>query len=624
MTSLWIWNKKAVLYAPLIFVLLFAFACGSSAEPVIVEKEVIREVIKEVPVIKEVIKEVLKEIIVEKEVVREVVKEVVVFATPVAGVHKVAERPAWVDLGAKKHFNGAISFVHRANPGFLDVHYGASSTTTLLPSGPRFNQLLQYDPTAPDQIVGDLGESWEVSEDGMSYTFHIAEANWQDGVPVTADDIVFSLDRMAQEGVTRGRVTAIRDFYQRGTAKAIDDRTVVMPLKNPSATALGWLAVDYYKIYARHVVESKNQDELNCCFENNIGSGPWVFKEWKKGDSYEFERNADYFKNPIPFYETHKVYIIKDAARRLASLKTGQVQGWLVMGGTTLQDMLQVQKESEGLIRAVSSGAGAVRGFWFNTDEPPFDDPRVRKAVYLTLDRDEIMSITHKGENIVGNFFPPGYVETEADILKLPGFRRGPDGGSLPGDIADAKKLLAEAGLPDGFDITFNVDGSKQSRTEAELIAAQLKDKLNINTDLQVSDRATFYTGLRDGTHNLSTIGTGLYFLEPQTVLVQWYVKDTLRNPHNWEKPRLNELMAAESKELDQVARRELYKEMADILNEGDSHYVVLGWTGRAGAVDYRIQNFKPPYHPHTLWRWDQIWWDPDAKNFGPDAPPIR
>ena len=469
-----------------------------------------------------------------------------------------------------------------------------------------------------------MAESWEVSDDGMSYTFRIAEANWQDGVPVTADDIVFSLDRMAQEGVTRGRVTAIRDFYKRGTAKAIDDRTVVMPLKNPSATALGWLAVDYYKIYARHVAESKTQDELNCCFENNVGSGPWVFKEWKKGDSYEYERNADYFKNPIPFYETHKVFVIKDAARRLASLKTGQVQAWFVMGGTTLQDMVQVQKESGGKIRPVSSGAGAVRGFWFNIDKAPFDDPRVRKAVYLALDRDEVMSITHKGENIVGNFFPPGYVATEDEILKLPGFRRGPDGGASPGDVTEATSLLTQAGFPDGFDVTFNVDQSKQSRTEAELIAAQLKDKLNINVELQAQDRATFYTSLRDGTHNLSTIGTGLYFLEPQTVLVQWYVKDTLRNPHNWEKPRFNELMAAESKELDQVARRELYKEMADILNEGDSHYVVLGWTGRAGAVDYRIQNFKPPYHPHTIWRWDQIWWDPDAKNPGPNAPPIR
>ena len=82
MTSLW--NKKAVLYAPLIFILLFAVACGSSAEPVIVEKEVIKEVIKEVAVIKEVIKEVPTEVIVEKEVVKEVYRDVMVIATPVA------------------------------------------------------------------------------------------------------------------------------------------------------------------------------------------------------------------------------------------------------------------------------------------------------------------------------------------------------------------------------------------------------------------------------------------------------------------------------------------------------------------------------------------------------------
>ena len=80
----WLRNKKAVIYAPLIFILLFAVACGSSAEPVIVEKEVVKEVVKEVPVIKEVIKEVPKEVIVEKEVVREVVKQVVVIARPTA------------------------------------------------------------------------------------------------------------------------------------------------------------------------------------------------------------------------------------------------------------------------------------------------------------------------------------------------------------------------------------------------------------------------------------------------------------------------------------------------------------------------------------------------------------
>ena len=547
----------------------------------------------------------------------------VVAATPVPGIYK-AEVPEWVSIGAGHHYNGIIRFVHRANPGFLDLHYGASSTTVLLPSGPRFNQLLQYDPTNPSEIIGDLAESWEVSEDGLTLTFNIHEANWHDGVPVTADDIVFSVDRMSQKGVTRGRVTAIRDFYEHGSATAVDDRTVEMPLKFASSTALGWLAVDYYKIYARHVVESKTQDELNCCFENNVGSGPWVFKDWKKGDSWEYERNNDYFLDPIPFYDGFKVFVIEDAARRLASMKTGQVEAWLVMGGTTLADMLQVQKETDGRMRAVTSGAGSVRGFWLHWNRPPLDDPRVRKAIYLAMDRQEIADIAAAGEGIVGNFFPPGYAETDEEVLALPGLRYEADGSKYAGDLAEAKQLLTEAGYPDGFKLTFNVDQAKQGRTEAELIAAQLKEKLNIDVELQSQDRATFYANLRDASHNMSIIGTGLYFLEPQTVLVQWYAKDTLRNPHNWENLRMNELMRVEARELDPEVRRGYYKEMAEILNEGDGHYIVLYWQGRAGAIDYRIQNFRPPYHPHTIWRWDQIWWDESATPAGGDAPPLR
>ena len=197
------------------------------------------------------------------------------------------------------------------------------------PSGPRFNQWLAYDPPNPSEIIGDLAKSWEVSKDGLTLTFNLHEARWHDGVPVTADDVVFSLDRMAQTGVTRGRVTAIRDFYERGTA-------------------LGWLAVDCYKIYARHVVEGTSQDDLNYCFENNVGSGPWIFERCKKGDSYEFVRNNDYFLNPIPFYDGYKVFIIEDAARRLASMKARQVDAWFVMDGTNLVDMLQLQKETGG------------------------------------------------------------------------------------------------------------------------------------------------------------------------------------------------------------------------------------------------------------------------------------
>jgi ABC-type transport system substrate-binding protein len=142
--------------------------------------------------------------------------------------------------------------------------------------------------------------------------------------------------------------------------------------------------------------------------------------------------------------------------------------------------------------------------------------------------------------------------------------------------------------------------------------------------ELQVQDRATFYANLRDGTHDLSTIGTGLYFKDPEVVLAQWFFKDTLRNPHNWEHPRINELIELQARELNPEVRQGMYKEMADILHEGDSHYIPIYWTNRYGSYDYRIQNFKPPYHPHTIWRWDHVWWDPNAQNFGPDGPPIQ
>ena len=200
-----------------------------------------------------------------------------------------------------------------------------------------------------------------MKDDGNTFIFHLQDATWHDGTTVTADDIIFSLDRMAQEGVTRGRVPAIRTFYERGTATEIDEKTVKMPLKFPSATALGWLAVDYFAMYPR-ALENVSQDDFNCCFENSYGSGPWIQTEWKKGDSYSYDRYDNYFKNPQPYADGLKVFIIKDYARRLATLKTRQVIGMLYMSGSWLpEDMLQIQKETNGGMRFAKTAVAPPR-----------------------------------------------------------------------------------------------------------------------------------------------------------------------------------------------------------------------------------------------------------------------
>ena len=172
-------NLRALAISSLTLVVLLVIACGTAGQPAQpvqqAEPQVIeREVVKEVEVTREVQVEVEKEKIVEVEKVveKEVPIEKVVFATPVAGVHQT-EIADWVSIGADHHYNGDFVFVHRANPGFLDVHYGASSTTTLLPSGPRFNQLLMYNPREPKEIIGDLAQSWEVKDGGKNLLFRL-------------------------------------------------------------------------------------------------------------------------------------------------------------------------------------------------------------------------------------------------------------------------------------------------------------------------------------------------------------------------------------------------------------------------------------------------------------------
>ena len=146
--------------------------------------------------------------------------------------------------------------------------------------------------------------------------------------------------------------------------------------------------------------------------------------------------------------------------------------------------MIQIQKETGGQMRFAKSGTGSTLVMWLHWSRPPLDDPRVRKAIYLALDRQEIADVATPGTGVAGSFFPPGYATTFEEIAQLPGFRQPKDQ-----DVAEAKKLMAEAGFPDGFKLTFNTGSGKEARTVAEVVAIQLKEKFNIDVVIQAHDR---------------------------------------------------------------------------------------------------------------------------------------
>ena len=552
---------------------------------------------------------------------------------PVPTATPVDSRPDWWQEGESKHYRGDFPLVATSNPGFWDVHYGGSMNTVLIPSGPRFNQILEYNPINPREIIGDLAVSWESYEDGdeFGYTFNLhPDATFSDGMPVTADDVVFSIDRITlgqvEDGVLRARTGFLNNFVVHGTAEAIDDKTVKIPLRFPAAGFLPNLASDYMKVYPKHVGEHLNQDQANTGITQEdavaaiqagsptglIGSGPWMLREWEKDSGYSYDRNPTYFKEGRPFFDGLKIFLIRDTARRISALQAGQVYGTYqpVTGSNRPEDMARLEQDTDGRVRAVILEASGVQAFFLNHTKPPFDDARVRRAMYLGIDRYNAVEKAILGFGQPGTFFAPGVVEDLEDLqANNPAFMT-----DRTAALEEARRLLSEAGYADGFEVTHNVVNSNPSLSTAQTVAPQLREDLGIDIIIEPTDLATMYVGLRDGVANFDGVGTGIILRDPGDIINQFYLQDVLRNPHNWQNDRVDELIDLQNRAVDPAVRQGHLEEMAEILHQGESHWLPVLWYSSGGAFDYRIRNYYYPPTVQLIKKWDHIWFDPDRE----------
>ena len=610
----WLKKTRVLTVVPLILALAVATACGSttSTEPETIEREVTRqvEVVTEtevtlvVPVTREVISEQLT--VIEPTAAPQPTALVVVknqtFAFPL--------KPAWVNDG--QYQSKVLQYVGRSNPGQWDTHYCGSLFSCAIQTSPRFNQLVEYNPVEPTQIIGDLAQSWSVNQEGTEYTFRLHDANWHDGMPVTAEDIVYSLDRIVQPGEIRNRTAALKDFYEHGTATAVDGKTVKVPLIFPGATFLTTIAVDYYAMYPKHVAEKLTQDEANCCPDSLIGSGPWKFKEFKPQVSWEHERNTDYFKPGRPFLDGIKFNIIRDIPRLLAALQLGQVDLTDGLAPTYSPSRAgPMEKETKGRLRTIVRPGGTGK-FFILTNTPPFDDLRVRRAIFLALNRQEVVETIYCVENTcdakLGTFFQVDRVELQDELPNVPGYRLPKDL-----DIAEAKSLMAEAGFPDGFKADMNM-GTGLSINVGELVSEQLRKSIGIDLTLKPVDTATYHVHIQESTYPITMVGgMGLLINDPSDVLNQVYAFDVEKNPDNWTAPRFAELYKSQISELDAEKRQGQFLEMVEFLRTGASHWIPIVWESNVGLHDYRVQNYHVPQTVQQILKWEHVWWDPDA-----------
>ena len=211
-------------------------------------------------------------------------------------------------------YGGHATILNVGYPEAWDPHVGGNLTVNAAVS-PLYNQVVEYNPTKPSEIIGDLAKNWEVQEEGLTYIFHLHEqVKWWDGKDLTAEDVAFSINRMIEPGKPRPRVGLLRPSTK--SAEVIDRHTVKINLNYPSPSFLGFLAVDYMKIVPKHVVEAGV--DINV-WENIVGSGPFKIKAARRGDSVTYEKNPNYFKKGRPYLDSLTILTITDAGTAAAA-----------------------------------------------------------------------------------------------------------------------------------------------------------------------------------------------------------------------------------------------------------------------------------------------------------------
>ncbi len=602
MTNHWPLTPRALFLVPLILLLLIV-ACGTAAEPVIVEKEVVKEVIKEVPVVKEVIKEV--------PVVKEVIKQIVVTATP---------GPTSVPVVAP-NYGGFINMLDYAAASQRQIHRSQILDKNF---APMFNKPLEFNPETNDQsdIRCDLCTSWELAEDGVTYTFHlVTNARWWDGVPVTADDVVFMLESIVapdQFEILKGRPTSgnlqIGLYYDSGNARALDDHTVEVVTKFPTGSFISALAVDGAMVQAKHTVIDQGIIQTGSDMGTLNGSGPFKFVEFIKDVSIEYVKNPDYFKEGRPYINGMKHFVIIDSGRAIAAFKTGQVLASNT--GITNLSTLEAERLDQDMdnLTVFWGGPTGARHIYMNTTKAPFDNANVRKAVHLALHRQPIIEALSGGRDSIGYLNPPGfwYSRTQAEYDQLQGYREL-NGKKHPDDVAEAQRLLQEAGLPPKLKVTLSTRNCCAYPDLTVLVKEQLKENLGWDIDIKTMESAAGFKAYRTGDFQFMVQGSRLSSTSPDVVHSSW-VKGSVPK---WTGGGGGNLFAVEGvkdlfdkqlHEPDQEKRKVLLTQLADTLYEDGSATVTLFWNTKHWPVENRIRNFHFTLEGRT---WEHVWCDP-------------
>jgi peptide/nickel transport system substrate-binding protein len=441
-------------------------------------------------------------------------------------------------------------------------------------------------------IEGDLAESWTQPNE-TTYIFKLRRGvKWHNKPPVngrelTADDVVFSVNHFL---TVKGNANAYM-LKSVDRVEAVDKYTVKFTLKEPFVWFLDMISNPHaVAIVAKEVFE-KHGDFKKA--ESVIGTGPWMLDSYRPNVGLTYVRNPSYFIAGQPLIDRVEATVDEDNASRTAAFLSGKYDlGWEFPGTINRTDWVQIKdnlKQKRPKLQTVEFSSPVMSHISMRTDQKPFSDIRVRYAMSMAIDRKNIIEATLEGVGAMNPPVPAGLKEWSVPFDKL-----GEGAKYYKHDPAEAKKLLAAAGYPNGFPISmcFTTYGSTLLVDIMQLVQKDLK-AVGIDAKIDQKEYGAYIATCFYGKFDSTTFGPQTGFLEPDNFLFGQYYPEELKNQSHINDPVVADMLVRQRRTLDIAKRRELIFEIQRYL-ANKQYYIQMPSSVYVAVWEGAVKNYAP------------------------------
>jgi len=504
---------------------------------------------------------------------------------------------------AQKH-GGVLKMSHFDSPASMSLHEEATAAANRPIMG-VFNNLIMYKQDVPQNslqsIVPDLATGWSWSEDGTELTFPLRRGiKWHDGKPFTSKDVKCTWDMLTGKADDKLRLNPRKSWYRNLEAVTVNgDYEVTFRLKRPQPSFVALLASGWSPVYPCHVAARDMRTRP-------IGTGPFKFVEFKPNELIRVTRNPDYWKPGQPYLDGIEYTIIPNLATRILSFVAGKFD---TVFGVTVPLLKDLKSQAPQAVCEVVP-TNVPRTLLVNPSAPPFDNPLLRKAMALTLDRKTFIDIITEGLGDVGGVMlpvPEGVWGMPPDMLKtLPGYDP-----AVAKNRAAARKIMEGLGYgPDKrLAAKVSIRNIAPTRDPAVILIDQLKE-IYIDGELETIDTTQWYPKVmrKDFTVGMVVSENGLD--DPDQQFYENYVCGAERNYGGYCNRQLDELIDRQSIEPDQEKRRQIVWEIERRLAE-DYVRPVIFYARQASCWQPRVKGMTLMVNSiYNGSRFEDLWLD--------------